>query len=75
MGASTPGKHVEPLMPYDQYNQIVFRHDAWSHAEQALAYEESKARWAALKIMAAGAFVRKGAGIAIALGAEKLGFT
>lgn len=60
-------------MPYDQYNQIVFRHDAWSHAELALAYEESKARWAALKIMAVGTFVRKGAGIAIALGAEKLG--
>lgn len=59
-------------MPYDEYNQKVFRHDAWSHAEQALAYEESKVRWAGLKVMAAGRFVRKGAGIAYALGSEKL---
>lgn len=59
-------------MPYDRYNQIVFRHDAWAHAEQTLAYDESKVRWAERKIVAARRFVRKGAGIAMALGSERL---
>lgn len=53
LGQSRPGKNVEPLMPYQEYNQIVFRHDAWSHAEQALAYEESIVRWVKLKFIAA----------------------
>lgn len=66
MGQSTPGKNVEPLMPYNDFNQIVFRHDAWAHAEQALAWEESLTRWAGLKVLAAGRFVKKGVGIGIA---------
>ena len=53
-------------MPYADYNQIVFRHDAWAHAEQALAYEENKVRWIGLKVLAALRFLRKGVGIAVA---------
>lgn len=53
-------------MAYDAYTQIVYRHDAWSHAEQALAWEESVIRWVGLKVLAAGKFMRKGAGIAYA---------
>lgn len=54
------------MMPYDEYNQIVFRHDAWAHAEQALAWEENKSSWAGLKVVGAGKFLRKGLGIGIA---------
>ncbi|KAL8709727.1 MAG: hypothetical protein Q9220_005513, partial [cf. Caloplaca sp. 1 TL-2023] len=66
MGKSTPGKHVEPLMPYQEYNQIVFRHDAWAHAELALAWEENKARWTLLKVVGGAKFLRKGVGIGVA---------
>ena len=72
MGHSTPGKHVEPLMPYDQYNQKVFRHDAWAHAEEALAWEENRLCWTVLKVRALGKGLRKGLGIAWALGMEKM---
>ncbi|KAL8752795.1 MAG: hypothetical protein Q9184_005624, partial [Pyrenodesmia sp. 2 TL-2023] len=63
---SKPAGHVGPLVPYAEYNHIVFRHDAWAHAEQALAWEEDKMRWAYLKVTAAGRFLRKGVGITIA---------
>lgn len=53
-------------MPYDAYNQIVFRHDAWAHAEQALAWDESLMKGAGFKVLAAGRFLRKGVGIGIA---------
>ncbi|KAL9601206.1 MAG: hypothetical protein Q9219_002706 [cf. Caloplaca sp. 3 TL-2023] len=73
MGRSTPGKHVEPLMPYQEYNQIVFRYDAWGVAEQALAWEENKARWVWLKVRGAGRFMEKGMGIGVATLREKWG--
>ncbi|KAL8926715.1 MAG: hypothetical protein Q9208_002789 [Pyrenodesmia sp. 3 TL-2023] len=63
---SKQGRQVGPLVPYVKYNHIVFRHDAWAHAEQALAWEEDKVRWAYLKVSAAGKFLRKGVGIAVA---------
>ncbi|KAL8827879.1 MAG: hypothetical protein Q9170_006835 [Blastenia crenularia] len=66
MGQSIPGKHVEPLMPYQKYNQVVFRHDAWVHAEEALAWEENSVWWVWLKVRAGMRFVRKGLGIAAA---------
>ena len=66
MGRSTPEKYVEPLMPYQEYSQIVFRHDAWTHAQQALAWEESKGWWIWLKALAAVRFLRKGVGIGVA---------
>ena len=72
MGQSTPGNEVQPIMPYNDYNQIVFRHDAWTYAEQALAWEQSLIYWAGLKVLAAGRFFRKGAGIAIAILGEKI---
>ncbi|KAL8896125.1 MAG: hypothetical protein Q9207_007866 [Kuettlingeria erythrocarpa] len=66
LAPSRPGRRVEPLMPYPEYNHVVFRHDSWAHAEQALAWEEDRMYWAYLKVTAAGRFLRKGVGIAVA---------
>lgn len=59
---------IAPLMPYDQFNQIVFRHDAWTWAEEALAWEEgSWGELLRLKVVGAGRFVKKGVGTAWAV--------
>lgn len=56
---------IKPLMPYDQFNRIVFRHDAWMWAEEALAWEEGWwGWWVKLKFVGGAKFVKKGVGVA-----------
>ena len=71
MGLSRPGDKIDPMMPYDEFQKVALRHDAWSAAEQALAWEENKVWWVLLKVIAAGRFVRKGVGIGVAVWREK----